>query len=184
MTVSIGLGRVGSQKMDPWTTLARPARPARGPALVGYSAAPCIDFAHYRRRPHSMRGRVGKCFSMAPHIRSHRAPCSCFWVRVTVGCSFVRPSVSLSRRSVSAACRSLGAGSRYRFIAAGARAGAAGSRCRRINNELCHSSRERPQWNIVMRIYIDAAMTLHVWTWARNVRRILVKEVNARALAA
>jgi len=30
-----------------------------------------------------------------------------------------------------------------------------------------------------MRIYIDAAMTLHVWTWARNVRRILVKEVNA-----
>ena len=27
---------------------------------------------------------VGKCFSMAPHIRSHRAPCSCFRKKVSL----------------------------------------------------------------------------------------------------
>jgi len=47
------------------------------------------------------------------------------WCRVyvTVSC----PSVYLSHQSTSAACRSPGAGSRYRSTAAGARAAAAGS---------------------------------------------------------
>jgi len=28
--------------------------------------------------------QVSKCFSMAPHIRSHRAPCSCFQKKVSI----------------------------------------------------------------------------------------------------
>ena len=39
----------------------------------------------------------------------------------------VRPPACLSRRSISGACRSLGAGSRYRLTATGARAAAEGS---------------------------------------------------------
>ena len=54
-----------------------------------------------------------------PHM--HSMPCS---VCVAVEC----PSVCLSRRSTSAPCRSPGAGSRYRSIAAGAQAADAGSR--------------------------------------------------------
>jgi len=58
---------------------------------------------------------------------------------VTVGC----PSVRLSRRSASAACPSLRAGSSYRSTAAGARAAAVGSvmwraEVRRLNTDMKH----------------------------------------------
>ena len=33
---------------------------------------------------HSQRKYATKCFSMAPHIRSHRAPCSCFPKKVSL----------------------------------------------------------------------------------------------------